>query len=525
MKKKSTLPIAFSSVRVLIILVVFVSGIFLAWLALARQFGPLTPKGFVNRPFEPSADLKEASFPPVQIEQVASGLTFPVTVTNAGDGTGRLFIVQQTGQIRILVNGSILPMPFLDISNLVSFGGEQGLLGLAFHPDYAVNGFFYVDYTDTNGNTVVARYTVSESDPNVADPASAYIILTQQQPFPNHNGGQLAFGPDEYLYIAFGDGGSGGDPFGNGQNLDTWLGKILRVDINSDDFPGDPNRNYAVPPNNPFVGTAGLDEIWAYGLRNPWRCTFDRITGDFFIADVGQASWEEIDFQPANSVGGENYGWNVLEGRHCYNGDPRCDDFLNGASTLPVLEYDHSFGCAVTGGYRYHGQLYPELQRIYFYGDLCSGIIWGAVQQQNGIWVTEQLLLSGLTISTFGEDEAGELYVADYGGALYHIVGGQPTPTPTATATATATPTLTPTPTNTPTVSPTATVTPTATPTPSASPTATATPTATTTVTPTQTPTPTATSTPSQTPRVTPTPRPRPTPVPRPTRRASVSNH
>ena len=231
--------------------------------------------------------------------------------------------MQQPGQIRILINGTVLPTPFLDIHELVSCCGEQGLLGLAFHPDYANNGFFYVDYTDVNGNTKVARYTVSKNDPNIADPNSVFPILSQSQPFSNHNGGQLAFGPDGYLYIALGDGGSGGDPQENGQNLQTWLGKILRVDVNGDDFPGDPNRNYAVPPDNPFVGNPNaLEEIWAYGVRNPWRCTFDRVTGDFFIADVGQNSWEEINFQPAASTGGENYGWDVLEGMHCFEDDP-----------------------------------------------------------------------------------------------------------------------------------------------------------------------------------------------------------
>jgi glucose/arabinose dehydrogenase len=336
---------------------------------------------------------------------------------------------------------------------LVSCCGEQGLLGLAFHPDYATNGFFYVDYTNVAGDTVVARYEVSATDPNVADPDSAQTVLTQDQPAANHNGGQLAFGPDGYLYIALGDGGGGGDPQGNGQNLETWLGKLLRVDVNDDDFPDDTNRNYAVPPNNPFVGIAGgLDEIWAYGLRNPWRCTFDRGTGALFIADVGESAWEEINFQPAASRGGENYGWNVLEGMHCFNDVPPgiCNAFLNGGSTLPILEYDHSLGCSVTGGYRYRGQLYPQLDGIYFYGDLCSGRVWGATRQGDGTWVTEELLISGFTISTFGEDEAAELYIASYsGGALYRIVGG-PTPTPTPTATPTPTPTATPSPTPTP---------------------------------------------------------------------------
>jgi glucose/arabinose dehydrogenase len=463
-KKKSTFQSAFFNLRVLIGLFVFIAAVFLAMFATsaierthrgeANPFaGGLRPgaQAEVSAPdFTGQFSGRAPSGTTIQLEQVASGLTSPVTVTNAGDGSARLFIVQQTGQIRILSGGTLLPTPFLDISALVSCCGERGLLGLAFHPDYTNTGFFYVDYTNVAGDTVVARYEVSATDPNVADPDSAQTILTQNQPFANHNGGQLAFGPEGYLYIALGDGGSAGDPQGNGQNLETWLGKLLRVDVNGDDFPGDPDRNYAVPPDNPFVGIAGLDEIWAYGLRNPWRCTFDRATGDLLIADVGESNWEEINFQPAASDGGENYGWNVLEGRHCFSDVPpgSCNDFLNGGSMLPILEYDHSLGCSVTGGYRYRGQLYPQLDGIYFYGDLCSGRVWGATRQGDGTWVSEELLISGFMISTFGEDEAGELYIASYsGGALYRIVGGPtPTPTPTPTATPTATPTPTPTP-------------------------------------------------------------------------------
>ena len=269
MKKKSTFQSAFFNLRVLIGLFVFNAGVFLAMFATSAI--ERTNRGeanlFADGGLRPGAQA-EVSAPDftgrfsrhtpsgttIQLQQVVSGLNLPVTVTNAGDGSGRIFIVQQTGQIRILSGGTLLPTPFLDISALVSCCGEQGLLGLAFHPDYATNGFFYVDYTNVAGNTVVARYEVSPTDPNVADPNSAQTVLTQNQPFSNHNGGQLAFGPDGYLYIALGDGGSGGDPQENGQNLQTWLGKILRVDINGDDFPGDPNRNYAVPPDNPFVG-------------------------------------------------------------------------------------------------------------------------------------------------------------------------------------------------------------------------------------------------------------------------------
>jgi glucose/arabinose dehydrogenase len=476
-------------------------GIFLGLFAIARPVNPPSHSYGVagDSTINDVTDRLHGPFPTIQLQQVAFGFSSPVTVTNAGDGSGRLFIVQQTGEIRILINGTVLPIPFLDISDLVGCCGEQGLLGLAFHPDYADNGFFYVDYTDNAGDTVVARYTVSAKDPNVADPASAYTILTQDQPFSNHNGGQLAFGADGYLYIALGDGGSGGDPQDNGQSLRTWLGKILRVNINGDDFPGDPNRNYAVPPDNPFVGNPdALDEIWAYGVRNPWRFSFDRLTGDLFIGDVGQITREEIDFQPAASPGGENYGWDVLEGTFCHEDIPpgSCNQFLNGGSTLPVLEYSHGLGCSVTGGYRYRGQLYPQLNGIYFYSDLCSGTIWGAIQDDD-IWVSQDLLHSGLTVTTFGEDESGELYIANYsGGTLYQIVGEGPTPTPTPTVTPSATATATVTPSPTPTVTPTTTPSPTATATPSASP--------------------TSTPRPTPTPRPALTPRPRPTPAPRP---------
>jgi glucose/arabinose dehydrogenase len=492
----------FVSLRRLISLSVSLCGFLLALLVTANSSSDLTRQ--LRRPSR-AGDLvagltqKQGPFPTIQLDPVVSGLTQPTTVTNAGDGSGRIFIVQETGQILIFINGSLLPTPFLDISDLVGQTSEHGLLGLAFHPDYASNGFFYVDYTSAgDGTTVVARYQVSAADPNVADPDSGQIVLTQPQPGGDHNGGTLAFGPDGYLYISIGDGGCCGDPFRTAQDLETWLGKILRVDINGDDFPGDPDRNYAVPPDNPFVGVPGLDEIWAYGVRNPWRCSFDRVTGDFFIADVGQDTWEEVNFQPAASSGGENYGWSVLEGLHCYNDDPpgSCDDFLNGGSTLPILEYNHNLGCSITGGYRYRGQSYPDLEGIYFYADFCTGRIWGAIQQVNGTWESQELLVAGFNITTFGEDETGELYLVEYNNdqsVLYRITSVQgPTPTPSVTPTSSPTPALTPTPTPTPT------------------PTATPSPTVTATVTPTSTPRPTPT------PRGLPIPRTRPTPHPRP---------
>jgi glucose/arabinose dehydrogenase len=380
-----------------------------------RQLGILISLIFSLGSPELGGTLQAA--PQIDLRPVASGLVNPVAITHASDGSGRLFITLQAGKIVIFKGTQILPTPFLDISSLVSSGGERGLLSVAFHPDYGNNGFFFVDYTNTDGNIVIARYRVS-SDPNVADPTSAEILLTILHPtFANHNGGQLQFGPDDgYLYIGVGDGGSGGDPSNHGQSLDTFLGKILRIDINS----GSP---YAIPPTNPFPGGA-VPEIWAYGLRNPWRFSFDRSTHDLFIGDVGQDSFEEVDFQPAGSPGGQNYGWNIMEGDHCFNPPSNCDST---GLTLPIVEYEHgpndSIGCSISGGYRYRGTQNPDLTGIYFYGDFCSGRIWGASEQAGGGWTTAELLDTSLSISTFGEDEAGEIYVADYSqGAIYRIV-------------------------------------------------------------------------------------------------------
>ena len=356
----------------------------------------------------------------IALELVANNLANPVAITHAGDGSGRLFITLQDGQIVIYNGTQILPTPFLDISSLVSCCGERGLLSVAFHPNYVNNGFVYVNYTDNNGNTVIARYTVS-ANPNIANPSSAFILLTIQQPFSNHNGGQLQFGPDGYLYIGMGDGGSGGDPQDNAQNLGTLLGKMLRINVNGDDFPTDPNRNYSIPSDNPFVGITGLDEIWALGFRNPWRFSFDLLTDDLFIGDVGQNNFEEIDFQPASSNGGENYGWRCYEGNSAFN-TSGCSPASN--YEFPIFEYSHAEGCSVTGGYRYRGNDFPGLFGIYFSGDFCSGKIWGTTQNGSS-WTTNQLLDTSLSISSYGEDETGEIYLAHYSspdGAIYHIV-------------------------------------------------------------------------------------------------------
>jgi glucose/arabinose dehydrogenase len=299
-------------------------------------------------------------------------------------------------------------------------GGEQGLLGLAFHPRFEVNGFLYVNYTDLNGDTIIARYTVS-SDPNLADPASEVVLLNIAQPFVNHNGGQLAFGPDDFLYIASGD---GGDPLNNAQNLGTLLGKLLRIDVDT----GSP---FGIPATNPFG-----NEIWSYGLRNPWRFSFDRLTGDLFIGDVGQNEREEVNLQPASSPGGENYGWRLMEGSLCFNPPTACND---GTLTLPIIDYDHNAGdCSVTGGFRYRGSRFPQLQNVYLYADFCTGRIWGAGLDNANNWLSTLLLDTDFRISTFGEDEEGELYLADFpNGAIYRLVVSSPLPQLTSLSPAT----------------------------------------------------------------------------------------
>ncbi len=358
------------------------------------------------------------------LEPTVSGLARPLGAVAAGDGSQRLFIVEQGGLIKIWTGSQLLPTPFLDLSTIVSCCGEQGLLGLAFHPGYAANGFFYVGYTDQAGDTVIARYSVSATDVNVADPSSALTLLAVAQPAGNHNNDALVFGPDGFLYVGMGDGGSGSSE--RGQDLTSLLGKILRIDVDGDDFPGEPNRNYAIPLDNPFVGDPnGRDEIWAYGLRNPWRHSFDRETGDLWLGDVGAGSLEEIDFQPASSTGGENYGWRLMEGTSCFNPPSNCND---GSLTLPVLEYDHGVGCSVTGGYRYRGSREPGLRGVYLYGDFCEGTIWGTVPRCDGVWESQLLIDTALRISSFGEDELGEVYVADLDGEVARLartgVGG-----------------------------------------------------------------------------------------------------
>jgi glucose/arabinose dehydrogenase len=355
----------------------------------------------------------------VTFSKVASGFKAPDYVTSPHDGSGRLFVVEQGGKIRIISGGRVLATPFLDISSLVSKGSEQGLLGLAFHPNFKSNGLFYIDYTRANGDTVIARYKRS-SNGNVATRSSAYPILTIPQPYANHNGGMLAFGPDGYLYIGMGDGGSSGDPQNHAQDLNSLLGKILRIDVNG----GNSQHRYLIPPSNPYVGVAGRDEIWSYGLRNPWRFSFDHATGDMWIGDVGQDMWEEVDRAKVNTSStsrgrGLNYGWHVLEGRACYNPPSGCDAT---GMMPPIAVYDHSQGCAVTGGYVYRGPDVPALRDRYVFADYCTGRIW-TVPRTTAAPATPQLLVdTPFAISSFGEGGSYELLVVDRnGGAIYRI--------------------------------------------------------------------------------------------------------
>jgi glucose/arabinose dehydrogenase len=361
----------------------------------------------------------------IGLNPVALGFSRPVQVTHAGDGSGRLFVVEQEGNIRIIKNGVVLPTPFLNIQTSVLCCGERGLLGLAFHLDYETNGYFYINYTReqpvADGATVIARYSVSGTNPDLADTGTAQTILTIAQPDSNHNGGQLLFGPDGYLYIAMGDGGGANDPGNNGQNKNTLLGAMLRIDIDNPTA----GNNYGIPPDNPYVGVDGADEIWAIGLRNPWRFSFDRLTGDIYIGDVGQGAWEEIDFQAAGTPGGLNFGWDIREG-FCPTGQttlpcsPAPPQF-----TDPIVAYGRTQGDrTVTGGFVYRGQLYGRMVGHYFYADYISGRIWSIEKTGPNSWTfPEEEANETFNISSFGEDEAGELYVVDYsGGRILQLI-------------------------------------------------------------------------------------------------------
>jgi len=342
------------------------------------------------------------------LEEVASGFTRPVYAT-APSGDDRLFVVEKGGRIRIVAGGTVRSTDFLDLSSLVSSGGEQGLLGLAFHPDYAGNGRFYVSYTDTAGNSRVVEYQVS-SDPDVADPGTARAILEVDQPATNHNGGMITFDASGNLLLGLGDGGGSGDPNDRAQDPTDLHGSILRIGVDGDDFPSDPARNYTIPPDNPFVGnTAGADEVWAFGLRNPWRFSIDPATNQLFIGDVGQARWEEVDVAPAGTAG-LDYGWNTLEGSHCYQPSSGCS---SAGTVLPVLEYSHGDGCAITGGFVYRGDELPDLAGHYFFSDWCAGVLHsfafvdGSVTSQHR-W--DEFGSVG-NVSSFGMDGHDGLYV------------------------------------------------------------------------------------------------------------------
>lgn len=372
-------------------------------------------------------------WPSLQLDLVAGNLSRPVYVTHAGDDSGRLFVVEQSGQIRILRDGQVDPTPFLDLSARTgggtAGGSEQGLLGLAFAPDYAANGRFYVYYYTIRNSTQLSRFQVSADDPDRADPASEQPLLNVAQPQGNHNGGQIAFGPDGYLYVALGDGGGANDDgaghgtIGNGQNPMNLLGTLVRLDVESDPT----STEYEIPASNPFVGVEGfLDEIWAYGLRNPYRFSFDRDTGDLYIADVGQGAREEINVELAGDPGGHNYGWRRYEGTRCtqIQGDS-CDDE---GLTFPVHEYSHSAGrCSVTGGYVHRGSdAWTYLHGTYLYADYCTGEIWG-LKRDGDAWANQLLVDAPFNISGFGEDQEGTIYVCKLdlqtasNGALYRV--------------------------------------------------------------------------------------------------------
>ena len=382
-----------------------------------------TPAPGESTSAEASASPSAASRVPdrLALRQVASGLNSPIGITNAGDGSNRLFINEQGGRVRVIsASGELMGEPFLDIADrLTRSGNEQGFLGLAFHPNFERNGRLFVHYSRASDGATVVSEIQASPDHQRADPGSERVLLTVEQPFSNHNGGQLAFGPDGYLYIGLGDGGSGGDPFGNGQSRQTLLGKILRIDVDS---PPAADRAYAIPHDNPYAPDGrepgrGRLEIWAYGLRNPWRFSFDAETAELYIGDVGQNAYEEIDRAPARSRGGENYGWNILEGNQCYLEYP-CDQ---STYVSPITEYPHSLGCSVTGGYVYRGNAFPDLQGIYVFADYCSGWVF-AIDPAGEPGPPTRVLESGVAPAAFGTSEDGELYVADRGGTVQQVI-------------------------------------------------------------------------------------------------------
>jgi glucose/arabinose dehydrogenase len=395
-------------------------GVALLLLFALSSIGPIAPTSATPVPHE-DPDAAQTASANVVLTQVVSGLASPTQVVAAGDGSDRLFVVQQGGRIRVIKAGVLLSTPFLSLTDKVSQGGgERGLLGLAFHPEYASNGRFYVYFTrKSDGAVAVNEYRVSSGDADVGNLATRRRILTLKQPYPNHNGGRMAFGPDGYLYIGTGDGGGVGDPGNRARNLDSLLGKMLRIDING----VTKKRAYKMPASNPYVGRPGRNEIWSYGLRNPWGFSFDRVSGDLWIGDVGQDKYEEINRALNSSKSkrrgrGVDYGWRVMEGRDCYRPSSGCN---RSGKRSPIVQYSHDKGCSITGGYAYRGTAVPALAGRYVFGDWCTGTIW-TISRTAAKPATKSILLpTPYHITSFGEDESGELYVLDGGGALYRF--------------------------------------------------------------------------------------------------------
>jgi glucose/arabinose dehydrogenase len=388
----------------------------LAMLVPASASATIAPRRVADGTVAPALSSADIS-----LTRLESGLSDPVFTTSARDGTGRIFIVEKTGRILVRKDGAILATPFLDIRSAVTTSNEQGLLGLAFHPSYATNRTFYVDYTNVNGNTVIREYRASVTNPDRVEAHSGRTILKVTQPYANHNGGMIAFGPGGYLYIGMGDGGGANDPGNRAQRVSTLLGKMLRIDVNGRTS----TRAYRIPSSNPYVGRTGLNEIWQRGLRNPWRFSFDRANGNLWIGDVGQGSYEEVNRATNTSTGpsrGANWGWRVMEGRHCHIPSSRCS---TSGKKLPINAYTHAANgrCAITGGYVYRGTAVPALAGYYVFGDFCSGEIF-AIRANSSYPATRITLAgagSGRLISSFGESASGELYVVDLRGNLYLI--------------------------------------------------------------------------------------------------------